>query len=94
MRKTILTLTILVLSLCAVAQSDTTVVKGDVQVVQTERVSGVWDLVGYFGGKLGGELQRRLNLGGESEKEGVPTKVRIKVLGMEVERIENRPVRR
>ncbi len=94
MRKTILTLTILVLSLCAVAQSDTTGVKGDVQVVQTERVSGVWDLVGYFGGKLGGELQRRLNLGGESEKEGVPTKVRIKVLGMEVERIENRPVRR
>ena len=30
----------------------------------------------------------------KSEKEGVPTKVKIKVLGMEVERIENRPVRR
>jgi len=94
MRKTILTLSVTVLSLCAIAQSDTSDPKDKGVVVQTEKVSGVWDLVGYFGGKLGGELQRRLNLGGESEKEGVPTKVKIKVLGVEVERIENRPVRR
>ena len=43
---------------------------------------------------MGGELQRRLNLGGESEKDVVPTNVKIKVLGIELERVENRPVRR
>lgn len=93
MRKTILTSFILTLSFCAVAQSNASDPKDKGEVVQTEKVSGVWDLVGYFGGKLGGELQRRLNLGGESEKDVVPTNVKIKVLGIELERVENRPVR-
>ena len=94
MRKTILTLFILTLSFCAVAQSNASDPKDKGEVVQTEKVSGVWDLVGYFGGKLGGELQRRLNLVGESEKDVVPTNVKIKVLGIGLERVENRPVRR
>jgi hypothetical protein len=94
MRKTLFTLLLFGMSICTLAQSDTTVVNSSPQVEQTEKVSGVWEVVGYFGSKLGGELQRRLNLGGDSSKDGVPTKVRIKVLGVEVERIENRPVRR
>lgn len=71
------------------AQSDSTAVS-DPEPVKIERVDGIWSVLGYMGGKLGKQLKTRLNID-EGEKETEPTKVKIRLAGIEIERIENRP---
>ena len=63
---------------------------GDPVPVKSERVDGIWRVLIYMGGKLGKQLKTRLNID-ERENETEPTKVTIRLAGIEIERIENRP---
>ena len=55
-------------------------------VVQTERIEGLWSVVGYFGGKLTSELGERLNIKKKEEEQGVPTRVELRLGWFEVAR--------
>ena len=73
------------------AQSDSTqVVAESAPKVPVENVSGLWGVVSYMSSKIGQQLKTRLNM----ENNQTPTertKVKIKVAGIEIERVENRP---
>ena len=60
------------------------------QPVQTEKVDGLFNVLGYYGGKLASELGNRLNLESGKEEE-VPTKVLVQFGWLNYTRIENRP---
>ena len=73
------------------AQSDSTAVSPSEPVeVPVENVSGLWGVMSYMSGKIGQQLKTRLNVQDE-EKATERTKVKIKVAGIVIERIENRP---
>lgn len=72
------------------AQTDSTKTDLEDPKMPVERVSGLWGVVSYMGGKIGQQLKTRLNV--QSEEEATEkTKVKIKVAGIVIERIENRP---
>lgn len=60
---------------------------------ETEVHEGVWGMVEYFGGRLLSELGDRLSLNeADSSVAKVPTKVIVRVGGLEVERTEMRAI--
>lgn len=61
--------------------------------VQTEKVYGFWEVMGYVGGKLTNELSSRLNLD-TKEKETVPTEVKVELGWIKFTRIEDRPAKK
>lgn len=61
--------------------------------VQTERVYGFWEVMGYVGGKLTNELSSRLNLD-TKEKETVPTEVQVELGWIKFTRVEDRPAKK
>lgn len=60
--------------------------------VQSEKVHGFWEVMGYVGGKLTGELSTRLNIDNK-EKDTVPTEVKVELGWIKFTRIEDRPVK-
>jgi hypothetical protein len=58
--------------------------------VQTEKVRGFWEVMGYVGGKLTRELSSRLNIESK-EKDTVPTEVKVELGWIKFTRIEDRP---
>ncbi|MDG2246208.1 MAG: hypothetical protein P8L71_07590 [Flavobacteriales bacterium] len=91
--KKLLILIALVVCTCAAqaqtAASDSTATN---EPVQTEKVTGFWDVMGYVGGKLTKELGTRLNIGSD-EKETVSTEVKVELGWIKFTRVENRPVK-
>ena len=91
--KKLLILIALVVCTCApqaqTAASDSTATN---EPVQTEKVTGFWDVMGYVGGKLTKELGTRLNIGSD-EKETVSTEVKVELGWIKFTRVENRPVK-
>jgi len=60
--------------------------------VLTERVYGFWEVMGYVGGKLTGELSTRLNIDSK-EKDTVLTEVKVELGWIKFTRMEDRPVK-
>ncbi|MDP4826935.1 MAG: hypothetical protein NWR73_04575 [Flavobacteriales bacterium] len=75
--------------LCGAQQTKSDTLKTK-EVVQTEKVEGLWGVLGYYGGKLASELGNRLNLESSKEDE-VPTKVLVQFGWLNYSRLENRP---
>lgn len=75
--------------LCGAQQTKSDTLKTK-QPVQTEKVDGLWSVLGYYGGKLANELGDRLNLESSKEEE-VPTKVLVQFGWLNYTRVENRP---
>ena len=92
MKKLIIVLVLTVCAFAAQAQSAVSDSTATNEPVQTEKVTGFWDVMGYVGGKLTKELGTRLNIGSE-EKETVTTAVKVELGWIKFTRVENRPVK-
>ncbi|NQX92658.1 MAG: hypothetical protein HRT74_11135 [Flavobacteriales bacterium] len=88
MKKLLLTIVFSFFAIAMFSQTDSTANAN--APVQTEYVSGIWGVMGYMGDKISKSFKTKMNTSDGSSDE-VPTKVRIKIAGFVVERVENRP---
>ena len=90
MKRFLLIFSFLLFAFAMQAQTDRTGVTSNEPDIPVENVSGLWGVMSYMTGKIGQQLKTRLNVESE-EKTTERTKVKIKVAGIVIERIENRP---